>query len=86
LKSTDYKPAEQGQYRPVGPVKWAKAKLMVCLISHFTQKILGFGLSYCRMELNTVQIFGKKVSILHFGFWHQETKKSQKAKKPSSTP
>jgi hypothetical protein len=52
----------------------------VCLVSHFTQKILGFGPSFCRMELNTMQkFFGKKVSILHFGFWPQEIKKNQKA-------
>jgi hypothetical protein len=32
------------------------------------------------MKLNTMQIFfGKKVVILHFEFWHQETKKPKRA-------
>jgi hypothetical protein len=45
---------------------------------HFTQKKLGFGLSFCRMKLNTMQNFWQKVSILHFGFWPQEIKKKSK--------
>jgi hypothetical protein len=40
---------------------------------------LGFGPAFCKIELNTMQIFDKKVSILYFGFWPQEAKKSQKA-------
>jgi hypothetical protein len=36
------------------------------------------------MELNTMQNFWQKVSILHFGFWPQEAKK--KTKKLSPTP
>jgi hypothetical protein len=43
---------------------------------------LGFVLSFYRMELNTMQNYWQKVSILHFGFWPQEIKK---AKKPSPT-
>jgi len=42
---------------------------MGCLVSLFSQKNLGFGPSFCKMQLNTMQIFfGKKVVILHFGF------------------
>jgi hypothetical protein len=33
------------------------------------------------MKLNTMQFFLKKVSILHFGFWHQEKKKAKKKTK-----
>jgi hypothetical protein len=57
-------------------------RLRVCLVSYFTQKILGFGPSFCRMELNTMQIFWQKVSFLYFGFWPQETKKAKKLKSP----
>jgi hypothetical protein len=32
----------------------------VYLVSHFTQKILGFGTSFYRMELNTMQNFWPK--------------------------
>jgi hypothetical protein len=50
------------------------------LVPHFIQKFLGFGPLFCKMELNTMQNFWKKVFILHFGFWSQEAKKkSQKA-------
>jgi hypothetical protein len=33
------------------------ANFRVCLIPHFTQKILGFGSSFCKIELNTMQNF-----------------------------
>jgi hypothetical protein len=47
-----------------------KFKLRVCLVLHFTQKILGFGSSFCKIELNTIQIFSAKMYlffILDFG-------------------
>jgi hypothetical protein len=34
------------------------------------------------MELNTMQNFWQKVSILHFGFWPQEAKKKPKSSHP----
>jgi hypothetical protein len=34
------------------------------------------------MELNTMQNFWQKVSILHFGFLPQEAKKAKKPKNP----
>jgi hypothetical protein len=46
--------------------KYAKW-LRVCLVPHFTQKILGFGLSFCRMELNTMQNFWQKGIHSPFG-------------------
>jgi hypothetical protein len=45
-------------------------ELRVCLVPYFTQKILGFGSSFCRMELNAMQNFWQKrypFSILDFG-------------------
>jgi hypothetical protein len=40
---------------------------MVCLVPHFTQKILGFGPSFCKMKLNTMQKFWQKG--IHSPFW-----------------
>jgi hypothetical protein len=48
------------------------------------KKKLVFASSFCKIELNTMQKFDKKVVILHFGFWSQETKKIQKSLKRSS--
>jgi len=48
------------------------------LVPLSSQKILGFGPSFCIMEPNTMQNFGKKLVILHFGFWPQEAKKKPK--------
>jgi hypothetical protein len=39
----------------------------VCLVSHFIQKILDFGPSFCIIELNTMQKFWQK-DIYH-PFW-----------------
>jgi hypothetical protein len=57
-----------------GPIGKGRAgayqkKLWVCLTSHFTQKNLGFDPSFCKIELNTMQNFWQKVSILYFEFW-----------------
>jgi hypothetical protein len=53
----------------------------VCLVPHFTQKILGVGPSFCRIELNTMQNFWQKG--IHSPFWilasSGQKKKSQKA-------
>jgi hypothetical protein len=49
-----------------------------CLIPLLFQK-KGFGSSFCIIKLNTMQILGKKVVILYFGFWPQETKKTLKS-------
>jgi hypothetical protein len=54
----------------------------VCLVPHFTQKILGFGLSFCRVELNTMQNFWQKGTILYFGFWPQEAKRPKSPHPP----
>jgi hypothetical protein len=57
--------------------------LRVCLVLHFTQKILGFGLLFYRMELNTMQNFWQK--DMHSPFWilasrgKKKRSKSQKA-------
>jgi hypothetical protein len=52
----------------------------VCLVTHFTQKILGFGPSFCKMELNIMQNFLAKrypFSILDFGLkWQKKKPKS----------
>jgi hypothetical protein len=50
--------------------------------SPFTQKILGFDLSFCKIELNIMQIFWQKG--IHSPFWMlasrgQNKPKSQKA-------
>jgi hypothetical protein len=54
----------------------------MCLVSHFTEKFLGFGPLFCKIELNTMQIFLAKMypfSILDFGLTRQKKKaKSQK--------
>jgi hypothetical protein len=58
----------------------------VCLVPHFTQKILGFGPSFCKIKLNTMQNFWQKG--IHSPFWilaSRGKKKSQKAKKLSPT-
>jgi hypothetical protein len=58
----------------------------VCLVPHFTQKILGFGSSFYIIELNTMQIFWQK--NIHSSFWilASRGKKSQKAKKTLTHP
>jgi hypothetical protein len=61
-------------------------KLRVCLVPHFTQKILGFGPSYCRMELNTMQKIWQKGIYSSFWILVSRGQKSQKAKKHSLTP
>jgi hypothetical protein len=69
------------------PINVDTLHLRVCLVLHFTQKILGFGPSFYRMELNTMQkILAKRYlfSILDFGLKRQ--KKGKKQKKPSPTP
>jgi hypothetical protein len=57
----------------------------MCLVPHFTQKILGFGPSFYKMKLNTMQKFLAKrylFSILDFGL---KRPKKPKAKKLSLT-
>jgi hypothetical protein len=54
----------------------------VGLVSHFTQKNLGFGPSFCKMELNIMQNFWQKG--IYSPFWifalrGQKKAKSQKA-------
>jgi hypothetical protein len=52
----------------------------VCLVPHFTQKKFGFWPIILQNETkHHAKFFDKKISILHFGFWPQEAKKSQKA-------
>jgi hypothetical protein len=50
----------------------------VCLVPHFTQKILGFGLSFCRIELNTMQNFWQKG--IHSPFWILASREKKKSK------
>jgi hypothetical protein len=60
--------------------------LWVCLVSYFTQTNFGFWPIILQNGTKRhAKFFGKKVSILHFGFWPQEAKK-KKAKKPSPIP
>jgi hypothetical protein len=69
------------------PISVDTLRLRVCLVPRFTQKILDFGPSFCRMEINTMQNFWQKG--IHSPFWilaSRGKKKSQKAKKPSPTP
>jgi hypothetical protein len=54
----------------------------VCLIPHFTQKNLGSGPSFYKMELNTMQNFWQK--DIYSPFWFLVTR-SQKIKKPKSS-
>jgi hypothetical protein len=59
----------------------------VCLVPPFYPKNFRFWPSILQNETKHHAInFGKKIFILHFGFWPQEAKKSQKAKKLSPTP
>jgi len=52
--------------------------LRVCLVPHFTQKILGLGPSFYRMELNTMQNFWQKG--IHFPFWILASRGEKKSK------
>jgi hypothetical protein len=58
--------------------------LRVCLVLHFTQKILGFGPSFCRMKLNTMQKIWQKG--IHFLFWILASRGKKKAKKAKKKP
>jgi hypothetical protein len=40
--------------------RFAIFQLRVCLVSHFTKQIFGFGSSFCKMKLNTMQNFWQK--------------------------
>jgi hypothetical protein len=60
-------------------------RIRVCLVPHFTQNFLGFGPSFCKIELNTIQNFLVKrypFSILDFGL----KRSKKKAKKLSLIP
>jgi hypothetical protein len=57
--------------------------LRVCLVSYFTKKNLGFGPSFYRMKLNTMQIFWQK--SIHSPFWILASR-GQKKKPKSSHP
>jgi hypothetical protein len=52
----------------------------VCLDPYFTQKILGFGPSFYRMELNTMQNFWQKG--IHSPFWILSSRGQKKPKSP----
>jgi hypothetical protein len=45
----------------------AHHQLRVCLVSHFTQKKLGFGLSFYRVEQNIIQTFWQEEIHKKFG-------------------
>jgi hypothetical protein len=64
-------------------VKFFIDMFRLCLVPHFTQKKLGFGLSFCRIELNVMQNFLAKMysfSILDFGL--KRPKKKPKSPHP----
>jgi len=52
---------------------------------HFIQKILGFGLSFCKMKLNIMQNFWQKGIYSLFWILASRGQKNQKAKKLSPT-
>jgi hypothetical protein len=58
-------------------------QLRVCLVPHFTQKILGFGPSFCKMKLNITQIFWQK--DIYSPFWILASRGQKKAKKTKKT-
>jgi hypothetical protein len=60
-----------------------KITFKVCLVPHFTQKNLSFGLSFCKMELNTMQNFWQKG--IYSLFWIL-TSRDQKKPKSSHPP
>jgi hypothetical protein len=56
----------------------------MCLVSHFTQNFLGFGPSFCKMELNTMQNFWQKG--IYSPFWILVSKGKKKKKPKNSHP
>jgi hypothetical protein len=52
----------------------------VYLVSHFTQKILGFDPSFCRIKLNTMQNFWQKG--IPSSFWILASKGKKKSLHP----
>jgi hypothetical protein len=50
----------------------------VCLVRHFTQKILDIGPSFCKIELNTMQNFWQKG--IYSPFWILASRGQKKPK------
>ena len=54
-------------------------KSRACLVPHLSQKFLGFGPPFCRMELNTIQNFAKWLPFCILDFGLERSKNPERA-------